>query len=125
MIEDDSPHHGTPYGYERGCRRDCCHGPKSAQMAERYDAARELIAGFKAQPCLDCGGTFPQVCMEFDHRDPSTKLFNPAGSLSRSHKALLAEIAKCDVVCANCHALRTEVHMKAKAFTPGRPRKRS
>lgn len=91
-------------------------------MGARSDSARALIAAAKDHPCADCGGRFPIVCMDFDHRDPSTKSFTIAGALSRSHSALLAEIAKCDVVCANCHRLRTAKQRLDGILTVGRPR---
>jgi hypothetical protein len=46
--------------------------------------------------------------MEFDHLDSETKEFNvSAGVTCASYERLIAEIAKCDVVCANCHRRRT------------------
>ena len=46
--------------------------------------------------------------MDFDHRDPETKEFEVSVKLRRvSFDRLLAEVAKCDVVCANCHKYRT------------------
>lgn len=68
----------------------------------------EFINRLKCQPCMDCGKTFNPWIMEFDHRDPSTKT-DCVSSLMRhgSQKDLEIEIAKCDVVCANCHADRT------------------
>ena len=48
--------------------------------------------------------------MDFDHRDPSTKLFNlmTGRAMLMSDQKLMAEVAKCDVVCANCHRIRTK-----------------
>jgi hypothetical protein len=39
----------------------------------------------------------------------SVKLDDVANLLQRSHskRAILAEIAKCELVCANCHAVRS------------------
>ena len=64
-----------------------------------------LIEYFKSHPCCDCGETDPMV-LEFDHlRD---KEFNVAqGVRDRSWQAFTDEIAKCEVVCANCHRRRT------------------
>lgn len=58
----------------------------------------------KAQPCMDCGQSYPTVCMQFHHRDPSTK----KGEVSNRStvNAALAEMAKCDIICANCHCIR-------------------
>jgi hypothetical protein len=60
---------------------------------------------FGEHPCVDCGETDPLV-LEFDHL--ADKRFNIAkGMRDRSWQAVLDEIAKCDVVCANCHRRRT------------------
>src|SRR5579859_7354703 len=62
----------------------------------------------KAQPCLDCGGRYPPFVMDFDHvrgdRVDAVSRFR-AGRLARAR--LEAELAKCEVVCANCHRRRT------------------
>jgi hypothetical protein len=47
--------------------------------------------------------------MDFDHRPGTEKLFQFGGSdlVRHSLETTLAEIAKCDLVCANCHRVRT------------------
>ena len=47
--------------------------------------------------------------MDFDHRDPTQKSFNvmTGRAMLMSRPRLMAEIEKCDIVCANCHAART------------------
>lgn len=57
-------------------------------------------------PCADCGQHFPYYVMDFDHRDDKEALVSTlvnSGGMAR----LLAEIEKCDIVCANCHRERT------------------
>ncbi len=71
---------------------------------------RRLVAGKLADyksdtPCADCDTIYPPQCMDFDHRDPSTKIDN-VGRIT-SWPAMRREIDKCDLVCANCHRLRT------------------
>jgi len=58
--------------------------------------------------CLDCGYEGPPFMFDFDHRDPKQKLF-PVGNKgsSVSYERTLAEALKCDLVCANCHRMRT------------------
>lgn len=78
-------------------------------MARKRRLAAEraafLFVFFRSNPCSDCGETDPLV-LEFDHR--SDKLFGIARGLrDRSWPTLLNEMAKCDVVCANCHRRRT------------------
>lgn len=64
--------------------------------------------------CIDCGYRENAAALEFDHRDPDTKLVAPSGKRMTvsgmgtwPRDKVLAEIEKCDVRCANCHAIRT------------------
>ena len=60
--------------------------------------------------CLDCGGSFPAVCMDFDHIEGSAKVDSISRMMSTtvvSLKRLAEEVAKCDLVCSNCHRIRT------------------
>lgn len=72
----------------------------------RIKRHREMIRSIKQQPCADCRRTFPPEAMDFDHigekRIEVSRLVYVAGTA-----ALLAEIEKCEVVCANCHRIRT------------------
>ena len=77
---------------------------RAALAAER---AAFLVEYFGLHPCVDCGESDP-VVLEFDHL--GDKSFNIAKGLrDRSWEALVDEMAKCDVVCANCHRRRTAV----------------
>ncbi len=57
---------------------------------------------------MDCGVYYPPFVMDFDHRDP-TKKVSKISNLMRlgSRQKLEAELAKCDLVCSNCHRIRT------------------
>jgi hypothetical protein len=69
---------------------------------------RGIICAAKSVPCMDCKESFPVVCMDFDHRNPEEKSFNISRlGMITSEKRLREEIAKCDVVCSNCHRIRT------------------
>lgn len=59
--------------------------------------------------CVDCGLVAPPYLYEFDHRDPKTKLFSISTGDTTSYDALLAESLKCDLVCPNCHRVRTHL----------------
>jgi len=73
----------------------------------KKERAVEFIRGIlTSTPCRDCGET-RIVCLQFDHRDPSQKDRDISDMMKRSLARLRAEVAKCDVVCANCHAIRT------------------
>ena len=70
------------------------------------ERTRYLLDYFKSHPCADCGATDP-IVLEFDHVDPSTKAFNIGTKLAtHAWASVLAEIDKCEVVCANCHRRR-------------------
>lgn len=68
--------------------------------------ARAFIHSLKSVPCKDCGGTFDPVCMDFDHRPGEIKLFT-IGSGTPTIEQVREEALKCDVICANCHRVRT------------------
>ncbi len=79
--------------------------------AQRYQRKRSFL--FKMR-CLDiartskcsCGESHP-AALQFHHRDPTTKLFTIGNAYSRykSDEELENEIAKCDVLCGNCHRI--------------------
>jgi hypothetical protein len=70
---------------------------------------RAFVAGIKdANGCSDCGSG---VSLTFDHLPQYPKLFDISEGVRRTglwtDAELLAEIAKCEVVCAPCHNRRT------------------
>lgn len=76
---------------------------KRKQVAENKTLIREL----KSIPCTDCGISYPYYVMDFDHlRDKECNLSSQR-ILSWSKKRILEEVAKCEIVCANCHRERT------------------
>jgi hypothetical protein len=89
---------------------------------------QKIVVEAKSVACVDCGCTFGYWVMQLDHRPGEEKLFNigTAYSSTRSksdkfgrgeitEQMLRAEIAKCDVVCANCHQERTYQRSRLKA----------
>lgn len=70
------------------------------------DSLRDYVIKAKQVPCADCGKQFHYCAMDFDHlRDKEFTIakMHTGGSLRR----VIAEIAKCEVVCAVCHRIRT------------------
>ena len=76
--------------------------PQKKINMEKVRAHKELT------PCHDCGNNFPYECMDFDHVGDD-KLNNVGTMVAHgwSWSLIEAEIAKCDLVCANCHRTRT------------------
>lgn len=64
---------------------------------------KKIIANAKDVGCKQCGEK-THICLDFHHRDPSKKLFAIGISVGTiSTKRIVSEIAKCDVLCSNCH----------------------
>lgn len=60
----------------------------------------------KSKPCTDCKQTYPPCVMDFDHvRGVKIK---PVSDFLSSFKAIDEEIEKCELVCSNCHRIRTQ-----------------
>ncbi|HET9682065.1 MAG TPA: hypothetical protein VFP19_08505 [Candidatus Limnocylindrales bacterium] len=96
-----------------------------SRVRRRQIETTEFLRRLREVPCKDCGGRFAGHQMDFDHRDPSTKAFNllTGRALLKSRTQLLAEIAKCDIVCANCHRLRSRrQHRERLASRPSTAR---
>ena len=71
------------------------------------DALRLFVQELKKAPCTDCGLTYHPCVMDFDHvRGEKVKniSFLAAQGL---RKQLLLELEKCELVCSNCHRMRT------------------
>jgi hypothetical protein len=86
-----------------------------ARSCQRSCKIRAFVRNLKAgRPCKDCENIYPYFVMDFDHREG--KLFSVSQMVARklSLKRILEEIAKCDLVCANCHRLRSFSRLGAR-----------
>ncbi|GIJ38483.1 hypothetical protein Vwe01_18080 [Micromonospora andamanensis] len=89
---------------------------KVKAYAENYRAERQaLINRLKLEAgCMDCGFNAHSAALHFDHPpgvEKYTRDVSRSGTLRAVHnlwpvERILAEAAKCEVVCANCHAIR-------------------
>lgn len=68
---------------------------------------QEAITKAKSKPCMDCKIIYPPYVMDFDHRDGTKKEFNLSFGRFTGLRRVTKEMAKCDIVCANCHRIRT------------------
>jgi hypothetical protein len=80
---------------------------KNARVAKRRKFLKRIVDQIKLIcGCRVCGYDKHHSALCFHHREPETKSFDICtGIASVSVLTLLAEIAKCDVLCANCHAI--------------------
>jgi hypothetical protein len=82
---------------------------KEANRLASQDRRRKFTLLKLGRPCFVCGGMFPPECLDWDHRPGTEKAFNISDVLGGApFNKIVDEIAKCDLVCANCHRVRTE-----------------
>jgi hypothetical protein len=106
-------------GYQawcKPCRREYAAAHYQANKPRRQAQNKRRQADFMAwyvslkagRPCADCGQSFHHAAMQWDHLPGQVKKA-ALGFLARrgSRRRVLEEIAKCELVCANCHAVRS------------------
>jgi len=71
----------------------------------RHSRLKDYLRDYKlTQGCVDCGYNTHHVALDFDHVDGEKELnVCNAKSIAQAKK----EIEKCEVVCSNCHRIRT------------------
>lgn len=79
-----------------------------ARSARMRAETKAFVDEYKKKPCADCKGTFPPVVMDLDHVS-GAKVTSVARMVGCAYKLDLIkeEIEKCEVVCSNCHRIRT------------------
>ena len=101
--------------------RDCRRAYDRAYYAERGKetrlarmrlwrrAARAWMDELKVgRACADCGEIFPPYVMHWDHLPGHRKIAEISAMVgNRRRDIVLDELAKCELVCANCHVMRT------------------
>jgi hypothetical protein len=87
----------------------CVRHYKQQSSADRLTERRAFLDAFKiAKGCTDCGYAIHPAVLEFDHLPQFTKSFDIGRAVYKAAwTGILEEIAKCEVVCANCHRIRT------------------
>lgn len=117
-------HGSLSYYYKKKCRCEPCRAssrnyrrqyrknrPDVRAKEKAYTSLymkkiKEFVRSQKeGKSCMDCGVVYPYFVLQYDHRGDDVKRFviAAAGSIASAKK----EIAKCDLVCGNCHAIRT------------------
>ena len=57
--------------------------------------------------CSNCGYKEASCALDFDHINPKTKDFQPTSNLGCSLKRIFSELKKCQILCSNCHRIKT------------------
>lgn len=85
------------------------HSPMTRQQRRMLVGLLKLAYG-----CTDCGYRGHPEALQFDHMPGHEKLGDVNKMVKYNVGTLFAEIAKCEVVCANCHAIRTATRRSAE-----------
>ena len=89
----------------KGTRRSECKYCHTAFMKQIYDDKKSFVANIKAHiRCQKCGEK-REYTLDFHHIDPNEKESDIVRMTSNKYRIdkVLDEIAKCIVLCANCH----------------------
>lgn len=105
------------FSYCRDCqraydRRYYAERGKEARLARmrvwRGEARAWMDAVKAGRPCADCGEIFPPCVMHWDHLPGHRKVAEISRMVgNRRRDVVIDELAKCELVCANCHVMRT------------------
>ena len=82
-------------------------GSRDLAIQKLRKGRTDRINAIKNVPCHDCGKRYPPYVMDFDHRPDTLKRKYISQMRTDRWEDVLVEIDKCDVVCANCHRMRT------------------
>jgi len=78
---------------------------------EKKKRAIDYLGGI----CKDCKGAFPDVCYDFHHKNPKSKIIEVCQILTSSWEVILVELKKCVLLCSNCHRIRHQKEADNKA----------
>ena len=95
----------------RAYRRKYNRRTKSARQVKQNACranAKRFVDEYKSKPCADCKRKLPTVAMDLDHvRGAKHKSVSLMVSAGYKIDLIKEEVAKCDIVCACCHRIRT------------------
>lgn len=90
----------------------------AARTRFRRSAIEKYLKEYKeASGCVDCKESYPYYVLEFDHLPKHAKSFTVSDfkRYTISLELIKEEVKKCEVVCSNCHKIRT--HVRASGGT--------
>jgi len=88
-----------------------CRPCKAAYDKDRLGKVREKLNRIKLEKgCAKCGYNEHPAALDFNHLDRTTKTFQIGGRTSHAWSKIEKEIAKCEVLCSNCHRIHSYEH---------------
>lgn len=86
-------------------------------VTDQRRRTKDRAVGLMGGSCFGCGREGPPVIFDFHHRDPGEKEFGIGqDGIPRRWESVVAELAKCVMLCANCHR---EVHAGVRGIDEG------
>src|ERR1017187_1622043 len=120
LCRESNRKHYCEYKPSKSAKQHRIEYDKEARHSKKVNR-REYIQQLKSVPCKDCGKTFPWYCMDHDHvPERGKREFLISHWVSRQMKwdKLEKELAKCDIICAICHRVRTRKRQFPMEFLP-------
>ena len=113
QAKPDTEYYVNSKGSLKNPCKPCAATKRKAQRTEHQAAVHQAISFFYGGwQCIKCGFEGHPAQFDCHHRDPSTKSFSisDAKKLKLSNAALITELTKCDLLCANCHRLEHVIY---------------
>lgn len=88
------------------CKK-CFNKRSGAHVTKRRRNIKLILVEEHGSICSDCNTEYPPFVLDFDHREPAEKSFTISASTVLGIDRLRTEAEKCDLVCSNCHRIRT------------------
>lgn len=81
----------------------------SRKIRDARTIKRQYVRDYKLNNsvCTDCGISYPPHVLDFDHLRDKKFGISGKGVKDNTLEKIIEEIAKCEIVCANCHRHRT------------------
>jgi 5-methylcytosine-specific restriction endonuclease McrA len=109
LLQVSCAHCGVIYDQTRSNRIYCSRDCKNQAYAKRQQAYLNEVK--LSSGCVRCGYKQHSAALQFNHINPLEKSFQLGGNFRKTKEKLDAEIAKCEVLCANCHSIHSyETH---------------
>ena len=100
------------------------HNPQKSERTKKFQQARrQFLNEYKLNlGCSVCGYREHAAALHFNHVS-GIKKFNLSQDAKRKLSDILKEMTKCEILCANCHAIHTfenkHFHTKRKDYNAG------
>lgn len=110
------------YAYERSWskkNKERSKQHKKNNREKRIKILKKILCDAKNKPCVDCGIRYEQYVLDFDHVTKDKKIsISKMVNLAYNVDVFLSEMAKCELVCSNCHRVRTQKRRSPIKSTP-------